>query len=119
MDFLYHAGFSRGTDPESARETHTPEKTGYRYNQEPIHREGEPAKKVGQFLFECLKAEGAAEIFGVPGDYNFSLLDIPAHEPGVRFVNRRNELDAAPMPIKPGNFTPGRKRPARPRWRKR
>lgn len=51
-------------------------------------------KSVGQFLFECLQNEGVTEIFGVPGDYNFSLLDILEHTPSVNFVNCRNELDA-------------------------
>jgi indolepyruvate decarboxylase len=49
---------------------------------------------VGQFLFDNLKKEGVTEIFGVPGDYNFSLLDILDHYQGINFVNCCNELNA-------------------------
>lgn len=51
-------------------------------------------KTVGQYLFEYLRNEGVTEIFGVPGDYNFSLLDILEHNPGINFVNCCNELNA-------------------------
>ncbi|TDF98000.1 alpha-keto acid decarboxylase family protein [Paenibacillus piri] len=49
---------------------------------------------VGQYLFDCLKAEGVTEIFGIPGDYNFSLLDTLEQYEGIQFVNGRNELGA-------------------------
>ncbi|TVY04658.1 alpha-keto acid decarboxylase family protein [Cohnella terricola] len=49
---------------------------------------------LGQYLFDCLKAEGISEIFGIPGDYNFSLLDTLERYEGIRFVNGRNELGA-------------------------
>jgi indolepyruvate decarboxylase len=49
---------------------------------------------VGRFLFEYLQKEGITEIFGVPGDYNFSLLDILDNFQGVNFVNCSNELNA-------------------------
>ncbi|MBW7456318.1 alpha-keto acid decarboxylase family protein, partial [Paenibacillus sepulcri] len=49
---------------------------------------------LGQYLFDCLKAEGITEIFGIPGDYNFSLLDTLEGYEGIRFVNGRNELGA-------------------------
>ncbi len=49
---------------------------------------------VGQFLFDCLNKEGITEIFGVPGDYNFSLLDILEHYQQINFVNCCNELNA-------------------------
>ncbi|MCL6457415.1 MAG: alpha-keto acid decarboxylase family protein [Gorillibacterium sp.] len=49
---------------------------------------------LGQYLFDCLKAEGITDIFGIPGDYNFSLLDTLERYEGVRFVNGRNELGA-------------------------
>lgn len=49
---------------------------------------------VGKFLFECLQREGITEIFGVPGDYNFSLLDALEQFPGIRFINCSNELNA-------------------------
>lgn len=52
------------------------------------------APTLGRYLFDCLKAEGITDIFGIPGDYNFSLLDsLEAYE-GIRFVNGRNELGA-------------------------
>jgi indolepyruvate decarboxylase len=49
---------------------------------------------LGQYLFDCLKAEGITDIFGIPGDYNFSLLDTLERYEGIRFVNGRNELGA-------------------------
>jgi indolepyruvate decarboxylase len=49
---------------------------------------------LGQFLFDSLKAEGITDIFGIPGDYNFSLLDMLERYEGIRFVNGRNELGA-------------------------
>ncbi|GAY78110.1 pyruvate decarboxylase [Sporolactobacillus inulinus] len=50
--------------------------------------------KVGEFLFDCLKNEGISEIFGVPGDYNFSLLDTLEADGALNFVACRNELNA-------------------------
>lgn len=32
-------------------------------------------KTLGEYLLDCLKQEGLTDIFGVPGDYNFSLLE--------------------------------------------
>jgi len=49
---------------------------------------------LGQYLFDSLKAEGITEIFGVPGDYNFTLLDTLEQYDGIRFINGRNELGA-------------------------
>ncbi|MBL4931911.1 alpha-keto acid decarboxylase family protein [Clostridium paridis] len=49
---------------------------------------------VGFFLFDCLKKEGITEIFGVPGDYNFSLLNILEKYQYIDFINCRNELNA-------------------------
>lgn len=49
---------------------------------------------LGQYLFDCLKAEGITEIFGIPGDYNFSLLDTLERYEGIEFVGGRNELGA-------------------------
>ncbi|GIP26805.1 indolepyruvate decarboxylase [Paenibacillus sp. J23TS9] len=51
-------------------------------------------KTVGDFLFDCLKQEGITEIFGVPGDYNFTLLDTLERYAGIRFINGRNELNS-------------------------
>ncbi|MEH7612390.1 alpha-keto acid decarboxylase family protein [Gottfriedia acidiceleris] len=51
-------------------------------------------KTVGQYLFDCLKQEGITEIFGVAGDYNFSLLDTLERYNGIQFIEGRNELNA-------------------------
>jgi indolepyruvate decarboxylase len=51
-------------------------------------------KSLGEYLFDCLKEEGITEIFGIPGDYNFSLLDTLERYEGVRFINNINELNA-------------------------
>jgi indolepyruvate decarboxylase len=50
--------------------------------------------QVGEFLFECLKNENITDIFGVPGDYNFSLLDRIEKDGELHFVHCRNELNA-------------------------
>ncbi|MFF2874932.1 alpha-keto acid decarboxylase family protein [Gottfriedia sp. NPDC057991] len=55
---------------------------------------GMAQKTVGQFLFDCLKLEGITEIFGVAGDYNFSLLDTLERYIGIQFIEGRNELNA-------------------------
>ncbi|PFH90526.1 thiamine pyrophosphate-binding protein [Bacillus sp. AFS088145] len=55
---------------------------------------GMAQKTVGQFLFDCLKQEGITEIFGVAGDYNFSLLDTLERYNGIQFREGRNELNA-------------------------
>jgi indolepyruvate decarboxylase len=49
---------------------------------------------VGHYIFDCLGREGITEIFGVPGDYNFSILDILEKYEGISFINCRNELNA-------------------------
>ncbi|GGH21726.1 alpha-keto acid decarboxylase family protein [Paenibacillus segetis] len=51
-------------------------------------------KTLGQYLFDCLKLEGINEIFGVAGDYNFTLLDTLEQYNGIRFVSGRNELNS-------------------------
>ncbi|MGG2028891.1 thiamine pyrophosphate-binding protein [Gottfriedia sp. S16(2024)] len=55
---------------------------------------GMAQKTVGQFLFDCLKLEGITKIFGVAGDYNFSLLDTLERYNGIQFIEGRNELNA-------------------------
>ncbi|GMA64953.1 thiamine pyrophosphate-binding protein [Alicyclobacillus fastidiosus] len=55
---------------------------------------GTTQKTLGQYLFDCLKLEGITEIFGVPGDYNFTLLDTLERYNGIRFINGRNELNS-------------------------
>ncbi|WNQ10318.1 thiamine pyrophosphate-binding protein [Paenibacillus aurantius] len=49
---------------------------------------------LGVFLLDCLKKEGIREIFGIPGDYNFTLLDALEQYEGIDFINGRNELNA-------------------------
>ena len=49
---------------------------------------------IGYYLYECLSKEGITEILGVPGDYNFSLLNILEKYQGINFVNCCNELNA-------------------------
>lgn len=51
-------------------------------------------KSVGEYLFDCLSNEGITEIFGVPGDYNFSLLNILEKYPPIKFIGCRNEPNA-------------------------
>ncbi|MFD9626477.1 alpha-keto acid decarboxylase family protein [Peribacillus muralis] len=51
-------------------------------------------RTLGQYLYDCLREEGITEIFGVPGDYNFSLLDTLEEYEGIEFINGRNELNA-------------------------
>lgn len=48
---------------------------------------------LGQYLFDCLKQEGITEIFGVPGDYNFNLLDTLEKYEGIQLISGRNELN--------------------------
>lgn len=55
---------------------------------------GAAPKTVGEYLFDCLKMEGITEIFGVPGDYNFTLLDTLERYNGIQFINGRNELNS-------------------------
>ncbi|AFC31342.1 Thiamine pyrophosphate protein TPP binding domain-containing protein [Paenibacillus mucilaginosus 3016] len=57
-------------------------------------RAEEAAVSLGRFLFDSLKREGVTEIFGVPGDYNFTLLDELERCEGMRFIGGRNELNA-------------------------
>ena len=49
---------------------------------------------IGYFLYDCLSKEGITEILGVPGDYNFSLLNVLEQYQGINFVNCCNELNA-------------------------
>lgn len=51
-------------------------------------------KTVGQYLLDCLKLEGITEIFGVAGDYNFTLLDTLERYSGIKFIEGRNELNS-------------------------
>ncbi len=49
---------------------------------------------VGDYLYESLYKEGIRDVFGVPGDYNFALLDTLERTDSLRFIHNRNELNA-------------------------
>lgn len=49
---------------------------------------------LGQYMLDCLKREGLTEVFGIPGDYNFTLLDTLEEYEGLEFITGRNELNA-------------------------
>lgn len=51
-------------------------------------------KTVSHYLYDCLWEEGIEEIFGVPGDYNFALLDELETYDSIQFIDNRNELNA-------------------------
>ena len=51
-------------------------------------------KSIGEYLFDCLSKEGITEIFGVPGDYNFTLLNTLEKYSTIKFIDCRNELNA-------------------------
>ena len=51
-------------------------------------------QSIGYFLCDSLIKEGITEILGVPGDYNFSLLNILERHEGITFINCCNELNA-------------------------
>ncbi|MGN4561929.1 alpha-keto acid decarboxylase family protein [Bacillus cereus group sp. MYBK5-2] len=64
-------------------------------NEDNLGLQRQPSQKtVGQYLFDCLKLEGINEIFGIAGDYNFTLLDTLECYKGIRFIEGRNELNA-------------------------
>ncbi|MEE6200583.1 MULTISPECIES: thiamine pyrophosphate-binding protein [Bacillus] len=64
-------------------------------NEDNFGLQRQPSQKtVGQYLFDCLKLEGITEIFGIAGDYNFTLLDTLERYKGIRFIEGRNELNA-------------------------
>lgn len=50
--------------------------------------------KIADYLFERLRQLGVQSLFGVPGDYNLTLLD-HVEPAGIRWVGNCNELNAA------------------------
>ncbi|CDH17459.1 uncharacterized protein ZBAI_09247 [Zygosaccharomyces bailii ISA1307] len=50
---------------------------------------------LGRYLFERLKQVDTNTIFGVPGDFNLSLLDKIYEVQGLRWAGNANELNAA------------------------
>ena len=51
-------------------------------------------KRLVNIYSIVLKLEGITEIFGIAGDYNFTLLDTLECYKGIRFIEGRNELNA-------------------------
>nr|WP_235852502.1 thiamine pyrophosphate-binding protein [Helicobacter vulpis] len=49
---------------------------------------------IGQYLLDKLKDYGVEHLFGVPGDYNLSFLDLVEDDPHLRWVGNCNELNA-------------------------
>lgn len=50
---------------------------------------------LGKYLFERLNQVNVKTIFGLPGDFNLSLLDNIYDVPGMRWAGNANELNAA------------------------
>ncbi|WP_120944363.1 MULTISPECIES: alpha-keto acid decarboxylase family protein [Helicobacter] len=50
---------------------------------------------IGQYLLDKLKDYGVQHLFGVPGDYNLSFLDLVEDDPHLQWVGNCNELNAA------------------------
>ncbi|NGZ75157.1 alpha-keto acid decarboxylase family protein [Saccharibacillus alkalitolerans] len=55
--------------------------------------QGKGKPTLGTYLFDCLRKEGVTEVFGVPGDYNFTLFDTLEEYEGIKAVPTRNELN--------------------------
>lgn len=49
---------------------------------------------VGDYLISELQKIGITEIFGLPGDYNFNLIDAVEKNPDVKWIGCTNELNA-------------------------
>ncbi|BAL61720.1 thiamine pyrophosphate-binding protein [Melissococcus plutonius] len=52
---------------------------------------------VADYLLDIVKALGADEVFGVPGDYNLNFLDHITSRKDLRWLGNANELNAAYM----------------------
>ena len=68
------------------------------------HTRAMTSKHAGRLLVECLQAEGAEMLFGVPGESFLPVLDA-LHDSPLRFVNSRNETGAAFMAEACGKLT--------------
>ncbi|GBF23016.1 indolepyruvate decarboxylase [Candidatus Gastranaerophilus sp. (ex Termes propinquus)] len=49
---------------------------------------------IGQYLIQRLSELGIAHVFGVPGDYNFNLIDAIEENPSTDWIGCCNELNA-------------------------
>jgi len=67
--------------------------------------QGAPKITGAKALVECLKLEGVAFIFGVPGGQTLSIMDALYDEPGIRFITTRDERGAAHMADAYGRLT--------------
>ncbi|GAP03236.1 pyruvate decarboxylase, alpha-keto-acid decarboxylase [Fructobacillus pseudoficulneus] len=52
---------------------------------------------ISDYLLDVIKALGADEILGVPGDYNLQFLDHITHRDDMKWVGNANELNASYM----------------------
>ena len=50
--------------------------------------------KTADYLVKRLAELGIKDIFGLPGDYNFNMLDAIINNPDVNWINCTNELNA-------------------------
>ncbi|MCX4274259.1 MAG: thiamine pyrophosphate-binding protein [Candidatus Gastranaerophilales bacterium] len=51
--------------------------------------------KVADYLAKRIMELGIDTVFGLPGDYNFNILDAIIKNPGVTWINSTNELNAS------------------------
>jgi len=51
--------------------------------------------KVSDYLVRRLTELGITDVFGLPGDYNFNILDAVIKNEGTNWINCTNELNAA------------------------
>lgn len=51
--------------------------------------------KVTDYLAKRLYELGIEDVFGLPGDYNFNVLDAIVNHPNLNWINSTNELNAA------------------------
>ncbi len=52
-------------------------------------------KTVIEHVLSRLHDIGITDVFGVPGDYSFSVADAICNDPNIRWVGCSNELNAA------------------------
>ena len=50
-----------------------------------------------QAVVDCLRREGVAHVFGIPGTMNLPILDVLRDTPEIRFILTRHEQGAAFM----------------------
>lgn len=50
---------------------------------------------TGQYILERVKQAGVETVFGVPGDFNFGVLDLIEDDPALEWAGNANELGAA------------------------